>query len=261
MDKKPNPMGSFGVVMATILLIVVGLVVVFLVSTQEGERQGITLPDGLAPEATTLVEPVEEQELFLTVEPENVQKVLQSMDAPSYYGQTLEVLTYWGDQSHSRTITVWRLGDVYKAEVLTASGTQHILVNESAVWIWYQGDRVAMERQRLPEMTLESLLGVPTYQTVEGLGVDEIVSAQYVPGVGTMPENCLEIVTVDEMEKITTYWVDATTQILVGAEEYVGDTLQLSVRQTALAMEQAAENRFVTPDGIWAISETDTPLW
>lgn len=257
MHKKQGK--SLGFVIAATLFVLVVLFVVFWSAMEQTQRQGIVMPDEALAEVETATSSVEQEHLFLTVEPENIQQVLSTMARPGQYTQTFAVTSLWGEGSSASTVTIWRSGDLRKAEVVTELATRHLLTDGETLWLWYGADSQAEAYVCDETMTLDDLLAIPTYELVAELPAEAIVAGQYIPSSSDWTNNCL-VITASQWEGgETVYWVDASTQILIGAQVSQNGVLQQTVTQTSLSFDEIEEAVFALPGGVTLETETPQP--
>ncbi|MFI3312508.1 MAG: hypothetical protein R3Y62_01340 [Eubacteriales bacterium] len=255
MHKKPDGRKSLGFVVAATLCVLLALLFAFWNAMEQSQREGITMPDGIATEVETPAADAEQEELFLTVAPENVQQVLSAMARPGQYTQTFSVTTHWDGGSDISAVTIWRKGNLMRAEVVAEATTRHLLTDGTTLWLWYGGEEAVAQFQMEDSISFDDLLGVPTYESLTQLPDSAILQGQYLDdGNGG---HCIYITASQWATVETAYWVDADSQILVAAEVQSDDTLQLSMSQISLTFDDIEDTVFVTPDGVTL--ETEMP--
>lgn len=259
MHKKPDGGKSLAFVITATLFVLVAVVFAFWGAMEQNQRDSIVLPDGTVAEAETPAADVEQEELFLTVEPDNIQKVLSTMASPQGYTQIFTVTSHWAEGNSESQVTIWRDGDLRRADVATGDTVRHLLTDGASLWLWYGGDEVATQFVCDEAMGLEQLVGIPTYESLTQLPASAILQGQYLDGNNTATEHALYI-TASQWDGVeTAYWVDATTQILVAAQVTQENVLQLTMAQTSLSYDDIDPDIFATPDGITLETGTQRP--
>ncbi len=236
------------IVAAAALLTVGILLAVVLSSIQGGTRDAITLPD---PTASTPVEQTPEQapEIFVAVDKDNIQAILDTMARPEAYHQTLTVSTLWSGGSSSRTIEIWRSGALAHARIAEGGQTRCLTTDGTTLWVWYEGDSAARALDPDETVTFDDLVGIPTYETLTALEPADILDAGFVSLDG---RSCLYIAS-DTGGGEDRCWVDASTQLLCRADALDGDEQTYQLRQSACEVlstdDGSLRDAFTLPDG------------
>ena len=251
MMKKPGGIKTAGVVIAAALLVVCLLLAAFLSTTRSGTRDSITLPESLPSTSPDTGETVE-GELFLQVDSGNIRQVLDAMDRPEAYHQVLTVTSFWDTSSTRSTVEIWQDGNLIRAQVSNTQSTKNLLTDGTSLWIWYNNDQSARLLKLDGTVTLDDLMGIPTYETLVALSPDEIAEASFVMLDETDGLNCLYLRVLHGTEE-DRYWVDANTQLLCRADSLSEEVQTYQVRQSACEVltsgDATFESIFTLPDG------------
>lgn len=250
MKKRPG-FRSAGIVIAATLLVVCLLVAVVLISIRGGTRDGITLPEAGGSTETEQT-PTSEEDLFLEVDRENVQAVLETMERPAAYHQVLTVTNLWENGSAETTVELWCSGDLIRAQRTDDGQVENLLTDGNTVWIWYDGETTARALTPEESVSFDDLTGIPTYETLSAIPVSAIREAGFVTLDPSAGLNCLYLAVVDG-EYEDRYWVDVSNQLLCRADTLLDGTQTYQLRQVscqALSQEDTAlRNVFQLPDG------------
>ena len=250
MKKRPG-VRSAGIVIAATLLVVCLLMAAVLISIRGGTRDGITLPDSSGttePEQT----PVSDEDLFLEVDRENVQAVLDTMARPEAYHQVLTVTNLWDSGSAETTVELWRSGSRIRAQRTENGRVQNLLTDGTTVWIWYDGDTRAKALTPEESVSFDDLTGIPTYETLAAIAPSSILEAGFVTLDQGDGLNCLYVAVSDGAYE-DRYWVDVNNRLVCRADTLLDGIQTYQLRQTAsqtLSPEDTAlQNVFQLPDG------------
>lgn len=246
MGGKKGRLRTLGIVTAAVLLVSGLLLAAVLSNIRGGRRSTITLPDGPLP-----VPPEQEgppvEDLFVEVERENIQSILASMRRPESYHQILTVTRCWHGGSSSRTVELYRSGELAFAAITGEGRDRSLLTDGQTVWLWYAGDQQVRTLSPDPSVTFDDLTGIPTYETVSSLPADSIAEAGFVTLDGA---SCLYVSARDGASE-ERYWVDASTRLLCRADALEGDQLTYQLRQGLWEIpdEGTLQTIFRLPDG------------
>ncbi|MDO4515838.1 MAG: hypothetical protein Q4C76_01700 [Bacillota bacterium] len=201
----------------------------------------VTLPD-LSQEGageTGGVLPVE-------VTTDTVQTVIATLDRPDSYYRELTVTLFWNGGSSSNQVQIWADGGYVKTAVTTAGTTQHRLVGDGTLYLWYAGDRTWKET-KLGDSAADLAQRIPTYEDVLELDPEQINAAGY---ERKNDRDCIYVeVRDDELNSLDRYWIETATGLLCGAEtQENGRTVY---EMTAAALRTPLEDgvSFALPDG------------
>ena len=253
MQKRPGGAKTALIVAAAALVVIGVLLAAFLMTVRGSTRDGITLP-GPLPSADPPTAQFSADDLFASVDRKNVQNVLAVLTRPEAYYQALSVSTLWSGGESSKTVELWRNGELQRAKLTDSSSVQYLLSNGSEVWIWYEGDETARQLRPDASVSFDDLLGIPTYEMLLELPEQEIREAGFVTLDDLDGASCLYLSTVsgDDAQE-DRYWVDVNTQLLCKADTFSGNSQVYQLRQTewsALsADDESLQNLFQLPNG------------
>ena len=257
MNKRPG-VRSAGIVIAAALLVVCVLVAAVLISIRGGTRDGITLPEtsgAVEPEQT----PSSEEDIFLEVDRENVQSVLDTMERPSAYHQVLTVSNLWESGAAETTVELWRSGDLIRAKRTESGRVENLLTDGTTVWIWYDGETSARALTPEDSVSFDDLTGIPTYETLSAIPTSAIREAGFVTLDASDGLNCLYLAVLDG-DYEDRYWVDVTNQLLCRADTLLEGTQTYQLRQvscqTLSPEDTALRDVFQLPDGTAVTAST-----
>ena len=252
MNQKAGGARTAGIVIAAALFVLVVLIVAFVITSRGGRRDAISLPESAVQQepSESLIPP---DELFVSVDNGNVQKILEVLEKPEAYHQSVSLSTSSSGGSADKTAELWCSGQLMRATIREQNRVRHILTNGSAVWLWYDGDVQPKMVQQDAGITFEDLVGFPTYEMLAVLPKDTIQEAGFVTLDDLDGTSCLYL-SVDAGEGYRDrYWVDVQTQLLCKADSTYKDTQVYLFRQTALdrltAEDAALRDAFRLPDG------------
>lgn len=252
MNKQPGGAKTAGIVIAAALLAIGVLFLVFFLAIRGGNRDTITLP-AQAP-AVQQEQQSASDDLFISVDRDNVQQILAAMKLPEAYHQTIEVSWSWENGSGAKTVELWCSGARRYAEIREADAAKYLLTNGTDAWVWYERDAEALSVQLDDMLTFDDLLGIPTYESISRLEVGEIQEAGFVTLEDMDDTNCLYIsVTEGESGYQDRFWVNTGTQLLCKADSLHRGTQVYRLQQSALeilTVEDATfDGRFRLPNG------------
>ena len=192
-------------------------------------------------------QPVGEDGLLpVSVGPDNVQAVIETLARPESYYRELTVTLSWQGGSAADQIQVWADGGYVKT-ISTASGSvQHRLVADGSVYLWYAGDRTW---QQFPAAAESGDLAqrVPTYEEVLALDPASIVAAGY---ERRNDRDCVYVEAEDALLGTRDcYWIETATGLLYAAETYAGDRVVYAMTESACTIPLDAGIAFALPDG------------
>ncbi len=246
MGRKKGRLRMIGIVTAAVLL-VSGLLLAAVLSTiRSGMRSTIILPDGPLP-APPEQEGAPVGDLFIEVERENILRILSAMQRPERYHQVLTVTRFWHGGSSSRTVEIYRSGELAFATISGEGRDRSLLTDGAAVWLWYSDENQVRTLSPDPSVTFDDLTGIPTYEAVAALPLDSIAEAGFVTLDGA---SCLYVSARGGASE-ERYWVDASTSLLCRANALEGDQLTYQLRQSLWEVpdEGALQDVFRLPDG------------
>ena len=247
MKKKEN-LRTLIFVLAIAGLVVLLVVVMTLLGNRNQSTAQITLPTQSVSEPKQ--EPASETN-FAEVTKDNVGKIIrQTLTRPASYVQTLSERIFDGEKSAVRTVEIRTLGEVSHITVTENGMGKNILSDGEKAYIWFAGDTRNVREVTLPQgVTLDTLSGVPNYETVAELKAESIMEAVYLTKGETAPS--LLVSTAENGN--TRYYIDLSSGLLKRAEKTDGEALYYSLEQTGLSLPEATDpaqlNAMKLPDG------------
>ncbi len=234
-------------------LVLVGLILAafFLLSGARGGA-GITLPEQTQPAAPPEAGSVEEG-LFLEVTPENVVGVIATLSRPASYHQNLTLTTAWSDGSAERTAELYVSGGLVRVDVTDGGTVRSCLSDGKTAYLWYQDDNIVTSFALGSTLTLDDLMGVPTYEDVLKSEPGAVTDAGFVSLADLDGRNCIYVQVASDGGYVDSYWVDVATGLLCRADTVSGEMLIYQLRETLsetlLASDELFSAAFVLPDG------------
>ena len=183
----------------------------------------------------------------VAVTPETVQSVVATLSRPDSYYRELTVETLWSGGSYSSTVQYWEdSGWSHIRQTLASGAVRHDLVGPETAYYWYEGSS-AWQSFPADERSADLSQHIPTYETVLGLDLDEIIETGY-EQKGSFP--CVYVEVQGEEGTRERYWISTDNGLLVSAEREVNGALVY--RMTAYGPVQTpcpATASFALPDG------------
>ncbi|MBE6908449.1 MAG: hypothetical protein E7474_02425 [Ruminococcaceae bacterium] len=242
MKKKTGSL--FGFLFAALVL----LVVFFMIRRTFQRPPEVVLPEITGTEEVSGVIPETAQDAVRRVEvtPDTVQRVIDRLARPESYSRTMVIERFWpgGSGQSTASVTVsggWTRVDLTRGE----AETRHLITGGGQSWIWYgEEDRVYSGAAAL---TADEEEGIPTYEDILRLPVDEIVAADYRALEGV---NCIYVETSpDSFGYSQRYWVRVDNGLLVYAERMDGEEVVYRMSGLETDPDVAPAQAFALPDG------------
>lgn len=189
----------------------------------------------------------------ISVTPETVQAAIESLQRLEAYQRNVTVEQIWsGGSGTIELITAVRDGWTRIDRTLPGGQVRHSITDGETTHIWYNSD-TAVYTASAGDISADDEQGIPTYEDVLTLPVDQIVTADYrvISDV-----NCIYVETApDEAGYVFRYWVSVETGLLAVAEKLMGE--EAVYRMAALTVNDTIPevNLFVLPDGRALIEE------
>ena len=153
--------------------------------------------------------------LPVEVTPDTVQNVIATLSRPESCYRELTVTLYWSGGSSSSKVQIWADGDFVKTVVGVGGVTQHRLVGDGKLCLWYGGDK-AWKEVPADEDSFDLAQRIPTYEDVLALDRTAITDAGYQVKNG---EDCVFVEVRDaDLGYLDRYWVETATGLLCAAE-------------------------------------------
>ena len=252
MENRNGNLRTLILMIAAALFVVAAIALAAFLGSRESGHQGIVLPPdgwqqpGSSEHAT--------DEGFVAVTPENAPQLVEALQRPVYYHQTLQQKTVSNGSSEVQMTEIWSCDDVLKI-VQTAGGqTKHILTDGETAYLWYRDESWRVETVSLPDgVTPDDLSGVLTYETIVTMDEDEILEAAYVPLTTQENAPCLYVAEENDAGIETRYWVDLASGLLTQAECLLEEKTVYTLEQTGLSIlqqdDESLRQQMCLPDG------------
>ena len=250
MKRRVRKIGTPTVILLTVLVIVGGIAALNYMATRNVTSSHISLPRDT--EATTPVR--ERPEDYLTVNGENVADVVAALSRPMSYHQSLQVSNRSGEITNVSTVEVWARNGVMMISTASSDTVRYILTNGYDAYLWYDANPRNVVQTVLPHgMTIDDLIGIPTYEGLLHVGKNDIVDAGYVQ-LSTPADNPCIFAKIKHGDKtLETDWVDTDSGLLCKAELEIDGFVYETVEQTALELfdisDSSIRSVFYLPDG------------
>ncbi|MGM9612375.1 MAG: hypothetical protein ACI3XZ_02620 [Butyricicoccus sp.] len=179
----------------------------------------------------------------VTIDAENVQRVIATLSRMESYTATVTSRLYYGETSGVRTCRQMVKNGAYRVDTLTASGAVDYteLLYEGVYYAWRSGADTWYQGVQ-GDFTTDQSAMLPTYETVIDL------PAEQVTGGALIEENGEQLLTVDtrDGESVGVYKVSVQTGLLRAASFSESGKMIRSVEVT-LSAEEPADMLFVLP--------------
>ena len=227
-------------VIAIAITVIAAVLVSFGLPALTGQVPEVSLPD-ISQEATGGgdILPVE-------VTPDTVQNVIATLSRPESCYRELTVSLYWAGGSSSTKIQIWRDGDYVKTVSGGGGVTQHRLVGDGKLCLWYGGDKTWKETAA-DEDSFDLAQRIPTYEDVLALDKSAITNAGYQVKNN---KDCIFVEVRDaELGYLDRYWVETATGLLFAAETLADGVTVYTMTEDALRTPLEGGVTFELPDG------------
>lgn len=234
------------------LAVITLVILMFLYSGSITSRDGITLPDEALPAQTPSVQ--ENEDLLSTVTAENVQKAVGSMRRAKRYTQTIRCTLKTDGEPFETTCQLWVRDGVLRAELTSPYEVKHILSDGQTLYLWFDAE-TRPERITLTEdVTLEDLLGLPTYEDVLKLDASQITEGAFLNMTNEIWPNTLYVCARQDGMPAR-YWVSLDTGLLCAMElEDAGYRVEQTKVQILSSDDASYAAMLCLPDGSFPFS-------
>ena len=241
-------------------LAVIGVITaLFVGNLRQSRRESIVLPDSGAQsqQPGEQMDPPQQPQL-LRVSRENVQRMVATLHRPAYYRQSYTITRQMNGAGFETTAEIW-VSDARVCAVLqTGASVKHILTDGQTVYLWYEGDSAARQLSVREDMTMDALIGVPTYEQLAALAPETITDGEFI--TDDRYESGQQIFAAAEADGVRReYWIGLSSGLLTEAIIKSGDQTIYDAVQTELELlaagDEAFERVFVLPDGTSPFSE------
>jgi hypothetical protein len=188
---------------------------------------------------------------LVTVTSGNVQDVIRRLRRPESYSRDIMVETFWTGGNAVYNIGVTVMGGVSSMRSVTEGDAKNIVVTGDKLYIWYEGDTAPYEGARGSDgdarRTADEYQMLITYEDILGLGPGGITDAGYVEYGGS---RCIFAeFRSGELGYTTRCYISPELGLVMGAEEYDGDTLIYKMTTGACSVGEQNPQAFALPDG------------
>jgi hypothetical protein len=240
---------KFGKFTAAAFAVLIVLVVMILLSNGLRRSSRIVLPDTVqSTEDSSEPDSGEEDAITLiAVTPETVQSAVESLHRPASYRRSITVERLWSSGSGTSKITASVSGGWTRTDT-TPEGqqTRHTLTDGKTTYIWY-GNHTSVYRCSAGDISADQEEGIPTYEDVLALPVNQIEKADYRNLAGV---NCIYVETgEDENGYVLRYWISVDTGLLAAAEWLKDGETIYRMGSPALDSAGPSTEDFTLPDG------------
>ncbi len=218
-------LSSLGIAVIATLVLLAGILL-FLASPLSAKKTAeVHLPEiqDRLPEHTGAAVPRELTQV--EVNPDTVQAVISTLNRPDSYSRTLQVFQFWDGGGRTAEIRVWVRSGTVRLNIVGAEREINYLLDGDVLTLWYGSDMNHRYTYNKADARLgDSLQRIPTYEDILSLDPTSIRDA----GCTCTESGKWRILvsTVDpDFNYLDIYYVSLDTGLLVGAEQWDGDTL------------------------------------
>ena len=184
--------------------------------------------------------------LPVEVTPDTVQTVIATLARPESYERELTVSLHWTGGSSSAKVQSWVDGGYVKTVIGTNGVTQHRLVGDGKLHLWYGGDKTWKEVPA-DEDSYDLAQRIPTYEDVLALNKTLITDAGYENKNG---KDCIFVEVRDaDLGYQDRYWIETATGLLCAAETLADGVTVYTMTEDALRTPLEGGFSFELPDG------------
>jgi len=235
-----------------LLLIVAFIVTMLLVTSLRRESSAVMLPEtplvSERPSGT-------EHDALSRVEAgrETIQNIISTLERPEIYSRNIIIENFWEDGSARFYVEISVKNQVTSIHITPPFGpVRRTIVTDDAVYIWEDGDSTfftgaptAVGADQFPSDEWQMLL---TFESIEGLGVNDIVDAGYVELDG---ELCFFVVYNSPLlGNLRTYYISLEFGLIVAVHEYDEHGILIySMSSEEPVIGEAVSYLFILPDG------------
>ena len=234
-------------------LVVIGLVAgLFIGNLRQNQRDSIVLPDAAQSAQTGEQPPDQPEAALLEVTRDNVQSIVRSLHRPQYYHQTYTITRRLNGVGQDSEVELWVSDNLICAVLRTGSRERHILPDGQTRYVWYASDPAVRQLPASENLTMDELIGIPTYEQIDALSPQSITDGEFI--TDDRYDSGQQIFVAAEEDTVRReYWISLdygllTEGIVKLQDETVYDALQTGLEILA-AGDEAFEDVFVLPDG------------
>ena len=223
-------------------------------STARVMRQGssgIVLPDGgeddSAVETPAASGTAQESYAEVSVNTENVQRIIATMDRAGAYSADCAITYYWdnGQEYAQQRRRIYVSGDQTKIELVDSQGqaTRHLLLREGNYYSWRTGESNYYQTGQ-GGWTADLLQGVPRYEMVLELAAETILSAQQTEW------NAEPVVQVEAdlgNGRTGRFYLSTASGLMIRYEQRENGALVMDAQLSGIVQEEPAAEHFQLP--------------
>ena len=184
--------------------------------------------------------------LPVEVTPDTVQNVIATLSRPESCYRELTVTLHWAGGSSSAKVETWTDGGYVKTVIGMNGITQHRLVGDGKLHLWYGGDSTWKEVPS-DEDSYDLAQRIPTYEDVLKLNKTLITDAGYEEKNG---KDCIFAEVRDtDLGYLDRYWIETATGLLCAAETLADGVTVYTMTEESLRTPLEAGVTFQLPDG------------
>ena len=263
MKKRAKKVGTPTVILLTVLVVVAGIAVFNYLATRSVKSSHIVLPK----DADQSVAIAGQSEDYIVVTKENLTDVIASLSRPISYHQSVSAVFDDGSVQTNRVIELWVRNQVMLLSESSTDSVRNILTDGSTAYIWFESSPQNVAQTALPDgVTVDDLVGIPTYETLLDLLPPEILDAGYVQLAAPADNPCVYALVDCGDVGTEAAWVDTASGLLCRAEYVKDGAVFGTVTQTGLETFDLSDDSiravFYLPDGSEPFPftvETETP--
>lgn len=100
--------------------------------------------------------------------------------ARQYYHQTYTITRQMNGAVSETSAELWVADTRVCAVLTTASGEKHILTDGETLYVWYAGDETVRTLAASQDVTMDELIGIPTYEQVGAMPPASITDGEFI---------------------------------------------------------------------------------
>lgn len=250
MEQKQKNMRTLLLFVLATLAVIVLIAVFFVGNFQQNQRDTIVLPDAAQSVQQSAQQSVSQQPDVLTVDRSNVQQIVRYLQRPQHYHQTYTITRQLGSVSAQTTAELWVSENRLHARVQTDAGEKHLLTDGETIYLWYASDKKVRSLSASDAITMDELIGLPTYEQLDTLSASSITEGSFIAD----SDYGQQIYAAAEQQGASReYWISLESGLLrEGTLQRDGQTVYHAL-QTGLELlaagDEALDRVFLLPDG------------
>lgn len=248
-QKQKNLRTLLMFILATLAVIVV-IAVFFIGNFRQNQRDAIVLPDA-AQSAQSAQQTDTALPSLLSVDRGNVQRIVRSLTRPQYYHQSYTITRQLSGASAQSTAELWVSESLLHACVRSGAGEKHLLSDGETLYLWYASDEKVRKLSAADGISLDELIGLPTYEQLSELSADSITDGTFV----TDEQSGAQQIFAAAQDGVLRheYWISLDCGLLTTCRLSFGDETIYELTETTLELladgDEAFDNVFLLPDG------------